>query len=85
MTDSEAQFNDLSLRMFRKFARFEYALKATGFHCGEGEAKPNWKKYACSIGSTLEKSDTKELQEAIQYILKHPPKKQVIRNDVIQP
>ncbi len=83
MTDLEAQFNNLSVQVFRKFARFEYALKAAGFHYGEGKAKPNWEKYACSIGSTLEKSDTKELQEAIQYILKHPPKKQVIRNDVI--
>lgn len=83
MPDLEAQFNDLSVEVFRVFARFEYALKAAGFHDGEGEAKPNWERYACSIGSTLEKPDTKELQEAIQYILKHPPKKQVIRNGVI--
>lgn len=60
MTDLEAQFNDLSVRMFGEFARFEYALKAAGFHYGEGEAKPNWKNYACSIGSTLEKLDTKD-------------------------
>lgn len=83
MTDLEAQFNNLSVQVFRKFARFEYALKAAGFHYGEGDAKPNWERYACSIGSTLEKPDTKELQEAIPYILKHPPKKQVIKNDVI--
>ena len=83
MPHQKAQFNKLSLKVFCVFARFEYALKAAGFHDGEGEAKPNWQKYACSIGSTLEKPDTKELEEAIQYILKHPPKKQVVRNDVI--
>lgn len=83
MPELEAQFNNLSLELFRVFARFEFALKATGFHCGEGDAKPNWQKYASSIGSALEKPDTRKLQEAIEYILKHPPKKQIIKNDVI--
>lgn len=83
MPGREAQFISLSVKVFRVFARFEYALKAAGFHYGEGKAKPNWQKYACSIGNALEEPDTKELQEAIQYILEHPPKAQVIRNDGI--
>ena len=83
MLDLEAQFNKLSIDMFRVFARFEYALKAAGFHHGAGRAEPNWEKFARSIGSTLDEPDTKKLQEAVQYILEHPPKKQVIKNDKI--
>jgi hypothetical protein len=37
MTNSEAQFNELSIELFRVFARIEYALKAAGFHYGDGE------------------------------------------------
>jgi hypothetical protein len=47
------------------------------------EAKPNWEKFACSLGSTLETPHTKELKEAIQYILKNPPKKQIVVNNII--
>lgn len=83
MPDLEAEFNELSVKLFREFARFEYALKAAGYHEGEGEAKPNWQKFANSIGNTIEKPNSQELQEAIQYILRKPPKKQVIRRGVI--
>ena len=83
MSDLRTQFDSLAGKLFQVFARFEYALKAAGFHCGEGEAKPNWQGYASSIGNALENPDMHELQEAIQYILDHPPKKQVIRNNEI--
>jgi hypothetical protein len=36
----EEGLNHLASEMFRKFARFEYALKATGFHQGrDGPAR----------------------------------------------
>lgn len=40
--------HDLKLAsdFFFRFARFEYALKAAGFHFGKGNAKPNWSKFS---------------------------------------
>ena len=72
------------MELFRKFARFEYALKAAGFHHGDGDAEANWPKFARSVSKTLEEPKSPKLEEAIQYILKTPPKKQAIRNGTIQ-
>jgi hypothetical protein len=69
MPNSGAQFDKLSVELFRVFARFEYALKASGFHNGEGDATPNWQRFASSIEETLENPNTAELQEAVSYFL----------------
>jgi hypothetical protein len=65
-------------QMFRTFARFEYALKAAGYHKGEGNAEPDWSKFAASVSSLFENPSDPSLSEAISYILSHPPKKQLI-------
>ena len=46
MVNSEAEFEQLSIELFRMFARFEYALKAAGFHNCDGKADANWKSFA---------------------------------------
>jgi hypothetical protein len=69
--------------LFRTFARFEYALKATGFHNGDGTAEPNWRLFAESIPDALNNPQAAELKEAIQYILNHPPKKQIITDGIL--
>lgn len=84
MPNPKATFDKLSIELFQKFARFEYALKAAGFHCREGDAEPDWRNFARSVGKTLEEPNSEDLQEAIQYILRKPPKKQVIRDGTIQ-
>lgn len=63
---------------FTTFARFEYALKATGFHNGDGAAEPNWRLFAESIADAFDHPSNQEFIEAIDYILKAPPKKQKI-------
>jgi hypothetical protein len=83
MSDAKLEFDRLSMDLFRVFARFEYALKATGYHNAEGDAKPDWEAFANSIDIDIENPTRSELSEAINYIYNHPPKKQIIRNGKI--
>jgi len=76
----EEVLNQLATDMFRTFARFEYALKATGFHNGDGDAKPDWRSFAESVPAIFDNPADATLKEAVEYILKHPPKKQIIRD-----
>lgn len=81
---SDEALHSLATELFRTFARFEYALKAAGFHQGEGEAKPDWRKFALSIEPQFQNPTTGELRAAIEYLLDKPPKKQVIRNNMLE-
>jgi hypothetical protein len=81
---SEEALNCLAIELFRMFSRFEYALKATGFHNGDGDAKPNWRDFALSIETQLQNPHSTELQEAIEYLLRHAPKKQMIKNGIFE-
>jgi hypothetical protein len=72
------KLNRLAGEMLTTFARFEYALKAAGFHKGEGTAEPNWRSFAESIPDLFDEPDDGALREAVRYILDHPPKKQII-------
>jgi hypothetical protein len=80
----EAPLNHLAAELFRTFSRFEYSLKAAGFHRGDGDAEPDWRTFALSIEAGLQNPNGEELREAIDYILHNPPKKQVIRNGVLE-
>lgn len=75
--------DQLATEMFRTFARFEYALKAVGFHNGDGAAEPNWRSFAQSIPDLLDDPGDPDLAAAVCYILDHPPKKQTIANGVL--
>lgn len=57
-------------------------LDEAGFHYGEGDTNPNWDKFASSIGDALEKDPN--ISAAIKYMREKPPKKQVIRNDLLE-
>ena len=79
---SSSELDCLAVELFKKFARVEYALKAAGFHYGEGEAKPNWDKFSSSVGGLLEKDPA--IAAAIKYMIEKLPKKQVIRNQLLE-
>jgi hypothetical protein len=81
---SEDVLNGLAIELFRTFSRFEYALKAAGFHNGEGRATPNWRNFAVSIETWFENPHSPELREAIRYLRQHPPKKQIIQNGLLK-
>ena len=72
----------LAIELFKKFARIEYALKVAGFHNGEGKAEPNWDKFASTIQGQLEHDGV--IVEAVQYMKEQPPKKQVVRNGLLE-
>lgn len=70
--------NDLAGELFTTFARFEYALKAAGFHKGDGAAESDWRSFAKSVSGLFDDPDAPPLKDAVQYILHHPPKKQIV-------
>src|SRR5438105_6143516 len=73
----------LAAELFRTFARFEYALKAVGYHMGDGRAAPNWRAFAESIPVAFDDPQDPDLKAAVAYILEHPPRKQVVANGVL--
>lgn len=67
--------DDLAAVMFRTFSRFEYALKAAGFHEGNGPAKPDWERFARSIPDLFDDPSDRDLSQAVHYMLSCPPKR----------
>src|SRR3546814_16383064 len=74
----EDDLNRLAGEVFTNFARFEYALKAAGFHKGDGAAEPNWRSFAESVSGLFDNLSDPDLSAAVQYILAPPPKKPII-------
>ena len=83
-SDGELNFfeypDKLAFHFFKEFARFEYALKAAGFHHGEGEARPNWDTFAVTVRPAFENVQLQTLKVAVEYMLSNPPKKQIVKN-----
>lgn len=78
---SEAELNELAYEFARQFARIEYALKASGFHTGDGNAEADWLTFSHALENFVIEPTTPELAEAIELILKRPPRKQIVEND----
>lgn len=81
---------DLVYKFFITFSLFEKALKEFGFrhvHTNE-DIQPDWASFATKINekftSTRKSPDHQELETAVEYLLKKPPKKQVFRGGLIQ-
>ena len=82
--DKEEQLNMLAAEFFREFARFEYALKATGFHKGEGLAKADWREFALSVEEHFKTPKSDELSVAVEFLEEEPPMKQVIKSGKLE-
>jgi hypothetical protein len=81
----DSSLDKLATRLFREFARFEYALKAAGYLMPrDGDAKPDWTAFAIRIAPAFDRPLPEEVRVAIEYLLAKPPKKQVARNGVLQ-
>jgi hypothetical protein len=76
----EDALDDLAHKVFATFARCEYALKAAGFHKGDGIAEPNWQAFARSLSTIFDNPPAADLKEAVEYICHHPPKRQMIKD-----
>lgn len=77
---------DLLFRFFIFFARFEYALKECGYTPRlDGRAEAGWTKFAEYLdnSSVFNRTRTKELSEAVDYLIMYPPRKQCIRGGTL--
>ena len=79
---TETELEQFAIQLFQKFARIEYALKAAGFHNGDGPAMPNWNKFASSVPGVFENDPA--IAAAVKYMIEKPPKKQMIRDDLLE-
>ncbi|WP_230432447.1 hypothetical protein [Plesiomonas shigelloides] len=75
--------DQLATEFFKVFSRSEYALKAAGFHNGDGNAMANWATFAEAVEVLIQEPNNKQLHDAIEFIFQNPPKKQMILNDKI--
>lgn len=75
------ELDALSLNVFRTFARCEYALKAAGYRSGRNEVKADWRAFSGALGNLFDRPADPALAAAVDYLLAHPPRKQVIRDD----
>jgi len=76
--------HELACNFLSVFSRIEYALKSTGFAIGDNKSvEPAWDIFANEIDEKLFQINDTELQQAIEYILENPPRKQVIENERI--
>lgn len=68
------------------FSRMEYALKASiKYAFGNGkEVKANWDGFANDIGKQFSAIDDKEFKDAVDYLLNHPPRKQILENSILR-
>ena len=78
MPENQNDFAKLSNQFFQVFSRTEYALKATGFHKGKGDAKANWEMFADEIEDRINDCLDSDFKQAIKYLSDRPPKKQII-------
>ena len=81
---------ELLLEFFLSFARFEYALKATGFFVRHPEnalsppkAEPDWPSFAASLRNTFDPRKNAAIETAWSYLSESPPNRQVIVNGAL--
>lgn len=73
---------ELVFKFFTIFSLFEYALKAVGFRKGdEKSVGADWESFAKEIQDNFDPVTSPELQQAVDYLLGYPTKKQVLSGD----
>jgi hypothetical protein len=80
LIDSLHLDRELVLEFFTFFSRFEYSLKRSGFR-KKDKAEPNWDCYANSLRGLFGQVKDQAFREAVAFLLKEPPKTQVISGD----
>ncbi|MBC3789374.1 hypothetical protein [Spirosoma utsteinense] len=71
----------LMLDFFIIFSRFECALKTSNFSSGDADkVSANWDTFIASIRNTFNKEKNAQLRQAVDYLVQHPPRIQMINN-----
>jgi len=73
----------LAFEFFREFARYEYCLKMVGLREDSRAAKASWRKYAAEVAQVIDAPQASDLEKAIMYFTDNPPKKQIVRDEVL--
>ncbi len=74
----------LVLEFFFVLSRIEFALKVTGYVCGnKAQVKPDWNRFADTIENRFNCESNDELATACRYYLDHPPEKQILKDDML--
>jgi len=84
MNQTEYELDQLAFTFFKLFSRFEYALKASGYYKNEKEANPDWDKFAKDIDHIFDGKYDANLGNAVDFLLRDPPKKQSIINGKVE-
>lgn len=75
---------NLIQKFFFTFSRFECALKNTpGYLTGNNDAKPNWDVFANNISEEFDVTINNDVQQAVEYIIGEPPRKQINNNGML--
>ena len=75
---------DLACEFLAVFSRMEYALKATRYASeNEGKVAACWDRFANDIDEAFRQVADNEFIGAVDYLLTHPPRKQVRQNGVL--
>lgn len=71
----------LIISFFITFSRFECALKASNFVTGGNDrVSANWDSFVSTIRQSFMNNRTQELKDAVEYLIQHPPRIQIIDN-----
>jgi hypothetical protein len=67
------------------FSRLEYSLKRTPEYAlkRNNGVEANWKAFSNDHKDRFDCKRTKQLQKAVEYLLNHPPLKQILNNGVL--
>jgi hypothetical protein len=75
---------ELTLEFLAAFARFEFALKKSGYaREDDRQVSPNWDAFANDV-SKFDAAALAPVLAASQYLQQHPPKKQVLQNGALK-
>jgi hypothetical protein len=73
---------EILIDFFVMFSRFEYSLKRASFlRSDTNYAAPDWRGFARTTGGAFRSNSSPQLQESVNYLLVHPPKRQVQDRD----
>lgn len=73
----------LAFDFFREFARCEYSLKVAGFLREKPYLSADWHAFADAVKHVFNSPPSERVKGAINYYLENPPKKQIVRNGLL--
>lgn len=74
----------LGFDFFREFARGEYCMKVVGLRLpNRKDPTADWRAFAAELNDLLSNPSPGEVANAVEYYLNNPPKKQVLRDGLL--